>query len=65
MQVPRIQVQWNKDKDRPSKADLIRMIDQHFNGCQCEATTHTISERSGGCTYTITRSVDPIKVKTS
>ncbi len=52
-----------KPKDRPSKADLIKQIDLHFNGCQCEATTHTISERSGWCTYTITRSVDLSKVK--
>lgn len=48
----------SKEKDRPSKADLIEMIRKHFDGCQCEASIHTIRESVKGYTYTITRSVD-------
>jgi hypothetical protein len=58
-------MQWfgAKDKTRPTKADLIRAVDQHFNGCHCEATTHTIQERANRYIYTITRSVDTSKAQ--
>lgn len=52
-------------KDRPSKIDLLKAIDQHFNGCECEASTHTISTSvtvyDYVYDYTISRTVRPVK----
>lgn len=54
---------FGNTKDRPSKADLLKAVDQHFGGCGCEANSHTITEsvtiNGYVYDYTITRVVRP------
>jgi hypothetical protein len=52
-----------KQKARPTKAELLAAVEQHFSGCGCESDTHTIHETVSvngyRYTYTITRTVRP------
>jgi len=48
----------SKDKARPSRAELIKYVRQHFDNCRCEADGHTIREKMNGYIYTISRTAD-------
>jgi hypothetical protein len=56
-----------KKKARPSKAELIKSVEDHFSGCGCESDTHSIHETvtyyGYVYDYTITRVVRPEKGK--
>lgn len=52
-----------KNKARPTRAELVRLIDQILWNCVCDVDGHTIREEVNGYTYIITRQLAKGKAK--
>ena len=53
----------SRNKTRPSKAEVIKTVLDHCKGCQCEADTHTLSDKVNGYIVTISITLDKSKQK--